>query len=264
MTNGWFQKDKPLWLPEGSVRALLALGPTAVLLAIVLGRALGYIEQDAFSATATAHASSHASGGGDALSGNLDAVAKVTVRKNTGVDTGSRRRLNFIEGSNVTLTVADDPTNEEVDVTIASSGGSGTNPSFSVHKNGTDQTGAASAAFTKVTWPTEDFDTNNNFTADKFTPTVAGKYLLTAVAKMDTIPSGKFSQAILYKNGVSFKEGTMSYNGAAGHQLSSVSAVVDANGTTDYFEVYVYHDSGTSKTLWGSSKVTYFTGCKTD
>jgi hypothetical protein len=44
------------------------------------------------------------------------------VRKNSGPDVGSRRRLNLIEGSNVTLTVADDPTDEEVDVTIASSG----------------------------------------------------------------------------------------------------------------------------------------------
>ncbi|HHT9135461.1 MAG TPA: hypothetical protein ACFYD2_11215, partial [Candidatus Avalokitesvara rifleensis] len=151
--------------------------------------------------TPTAHASSHASGGGDALGGNLDSVAKTTIRKNTGADTGSRRRLNFIEGSNVTLTVTDDPTNEEVDVTVASSGGGGTNPSFSVHKNGVDQTGVASGVNTLITWSTEDFDTNNNFATNKFTPTVAGKYLMSAATKMDTLISSRYAQWILYKNG---------------------------------------------------------------
>jgi len=55
----------------------------------------------------------------------IDSVARTTVRKNTGANVGSRRRLNFIEGSNVTLTVADDAGGEEVDVTIAASGGGG-------------------------------------------------------------------------------------------------------------------------------------------
>jgi len=53
----------------------------------------------------------------------LDNVARTTVRKNSGTDTGSRRRLNFIEGSNVSITVADDSINEEVDITISSVGG---------------------------------------------------------------------------------------------------------------------------------------------
>lgn len=49
--------------------------------------------------------------------------ARVAVRKNSGSTVGTRRKLNFIEGTNVTLTVADDAANEEVDVTIAASGG---------------------------------------------------------------------------------------------------------------------------------------------
>ncbi len=36
-----------------------------------------------------------------------------------------RRTLNFIQGSNVTLTVADNPTENRVDITIASTGGGG-------------------------------------------------------------------------------------------------------------------------------------------
>jgi len=43
---------------------------------------------------------------------------------------GTRRGLNFIEGTNITITMADDATNEEVECTIASTGGSVTEPTY--------------------------------------------------------------------------------------------------------------------------------------
>jgi hypothetical protein len=46
------------------------------------------------------------------------------IRK-AGTLIGKRKTLNFIEGSNVTLTVADDSANDKIDITIASSGGGG-------------------------------------------------------------------------------------------------------------------------------------------
>lgn len=49
----------------------------------------------------------------------LTDARSVVVRKNSGANVGTRPRLNLIEGSNVTLTVADDGTDNEVDVTIA-------------------------------------------------------------------------------------------------------------------------------------------------
>jgi len=45
----------------------------------------------------------------------------MAVRKNSGANVGTRPRLNLIEGSNVTLTVADDVGDDEVDVTITAS-----------------------------------------------------------------------------------------------------------------------------------------------
>lgn len=51
----------------------------------------------------------------------LDNVSRVTVRKNSGANVGSRRRLNLIEGSNISLTVSDDSGSEEVDITITAS-----------------------------------------------------------------------------------------------------------------------------------------------
>ena len=61
------------------------------------------------------------------LPSTADTNARVAVKK-AGTLEGTRRTINFIEGSNVTLTIADDSSNEEVDVTInstASGGGGG-------------------------------------------------------------------------------------------------------------------------------------------
>lgn len=68
---------------------------------------------------AGAHATTHEVGGGDPLTGLLDANARVAVRKNSTGSVFTRRRINLIEGANVTLTVADDGASEEVDITIA-------------------------------------------------------------------------------------------------------------------------------------------------
>jgi len=50
------------------------------------------------------------------------------VRKNSTGTEMNRRRLNFIEGANITITLTDDPDDLETDVMIASSGGGGTTP----------------------------------------------------------------------------------------------------------------------------------------
>lgn len=76
----------------------------------------------------SAHASSHENGGTDeisvaGLSGELADSQKVTVRKNSGANVGARARLNFIEGANITLAVADDAGGGEVDITITGTGG---------------------------------------------------------------------------------------------------------------------------------------------
>ena len=67
---------------------------------------------------------------GDGLSGNPTYTAthnsntqRVDVAKNSGATVGSRKRLNLIEGGNITLTVTDDAGNDEIDVTVAASGG---------------------------------------------------------------------------------------------------------------------------------------------
>ena len=60
------------------------------------------------------------------LPSTADTNARIAVEKN-GSSIGTRRSINFIEGSNVNLTIVDDASGEEVDVTINStaSGGGG-------------------------------------------------------------------------------------------------------------------------------------------
>jgi hypothetical protein len=71
-----------------------------------------------------AHANTHVSGGSDPIIGDLDANARVTVKQD-GTVVGTRRAINFIAGTNVSLSISDDPTNEEVDITISAVGGGG-------------------------------------------------------------------------------------------------------------------------------------------
>lgn len=54
----------------------------------------------------------------------LQTGSDTKVQKN-GTDVGQEPILNFIEGSNITITAVDDPTNNKVDITIDASGGGG-------------------------------------------------------------------------------------------------------------------------------------------
>jgi|SRR6185437_13171163 len=70
------------------------------------------------------HKANHVAGGSDAfVAGDLlDATAKTIIAK-AGTTTGTRRKINFIEGANISITETDDAVGEKVDVTINASVG---------------------------------------------------------------------------------------------------------------------------------------------
>jgi len=81
-------------------------------------------------AAAAAHAASHQNGGADeisiaGLSGQTADPQTVEVVKNSGAVVSTRPQLNFIEGANITLTIADDAGNDQADITIAAAGAGG-------------------------------------------------------------------------------------------------------------------------------------------
>ena len=137
-------------------------------------------------------------------------------------------------------------------------------PAFSAYAAANTQT-IPNNAQTKVLFQTEEYDTNNCYSSSKFTPNVAGYYQLNSMVRIDGASgTGEFT-IFLYKNGVQYKRGTN--NG--GTQIATnlwtllVNSIAYANGTTDYFEIYVYQSSGGSRNVTAENTVdiTWFNGC---
>lgn len=80
--------------------------------------------------TRTVTAGTGLTGGGDlsanrTLSVTNDSTTQKVELATAGTLRGTRKRLNFVAGSNVTINAADDSTNNKVDITIAATGGGG-------------------------------------------------------------------------------------------------------------------------------------------
>jgi len=132
---------------------------------------------------------------------------------------------------------------------------SGAAPAFSAYKSAVNQS-LTSGVYTKVTFDTESFDTNNNFASSRFTPTVAGYYQINGRVDLET--SGSITRVLIaiWKNGV---ESTRGGDMLAGNGVV-VSDVVYCNGTTDYLEIYTY-TTGTSLVARAQPyNLTYFSG----
>lgn len=138
------------------------------------------------------------------------------------------------------------------------SGVAGTGPAFSAYAGST--LAISNNTWTKVPCNTEEFDTNSNYDAStyRFTPAVAGYYQVSGSASIGG-QSNVWNKCSIYKNGAEFKNGTMSNvntfsNGAV------VSALVYLNGSTDYVELYVIHNTGTNANLAQGQSACYFQG----
>lgn len=132
----------------------------------------------------------------------------------------------------------------------------GNGPCFAAYL-GSAQGSISAGVDTKVRFNAENFDTNNCFdstTNFRFQPNVAGYYMLTARCRVDGGPTRQI--LYLYKNGSYFQSGNdITVTGPSG----TISGVVYANGTTDYFEIYVYVTGGTP-TITATGGDNYFQG----
>ena len=129
----------------------------------------------------------------------------------------------------------------------------GNGPAFSAYL-GSTQT-VSSATWTKTAMNTELFDTNSNYdsaTNYRFTPTVAGYYQLNICWQVNAIPTA--IQLAIYKNGLNFLTPSQT---VAATPTTSASCLVYANGSTDYFEFYVYLATGEAHPATGNC---YFQG----
>jgi hypothetical protein len=136
---------------------------------------------------------------------------------------------------------------------MLATGVAGTGPAFSAYVSSNQS--ITSSANVKVPFNTEEFDTANcydNTTNYRFTPNVAGYYQINAA--VGTIAGSTRALPMIWKNGAEAKRGNDSSSAVNG---VVVSALIYANGTSDYFEIYVYTNaSGTN--LGGGAYLTYF------
>jgi len=124
-------------------------------------------------------------------------------------------------------------------VTLASMGNG---PAFSAYFSGNP--GLSANTQTKIAANTEIFDTNSNYdtTNYRFTPTVAGYYIVTLFTTIYTgTNQTSFTKRVsIYKNGAVYKEagfdGNFAY--ANNNHTMSITSLVYCNGTTDYIEGY--------------------------
>ncbi|KKM84145.1 hypothetical protein LCGC14_1302200 [marine sediment metagenome] len=123
-----------------------------------------------------------------------------------------------------------------------------------------DQVVSTSVAV-KIQFNSEYFDTNGDYdsvTNYRFTPTIKGKYLITISIGVSGYTIDEIFTGKLYKNGVQHRVAHITSRSTS--TFVGITAIVEANGTTDYFEVYADSVSDSSYTLVGINDFTRFEG----
>ena len=140
-------------------------------------------------------------------------------------------------------------------------GGGASGPAFI--SNQTAAQTIANGVNTKVTLVSS-YDSDTAFTNSRFTPKVAGIYHFDFRASIILATTGTSPTAYLYKNGNQTAKGSITYAQGNGQTIGSTgSFLVKANGTTDYFELYVSHtanspqNTGTPQSSSGNSECVF-------
>jgi hypothetical protein len=114
----------------------------------------------------------------------------------------------------------------------------------------------------KVTFGTETFDTNANFASSRFTPTVEGYYQLNATVRISGSSGLGEIMLTIWKNGSEYARGTNEQGTEQGNNFYSmqVSDLAYANGSSDYFEIYIQQTTGGNRDTTAGSNISYFSG----
>lgn len=134
----------------------------------------------------------------------------------------------------------------------------GNGPAFSAYKVANQTLSHNTNTNTKATFDAETYDTNNNFTSNAFTPTIAGYYQVCIMADISgTFNRSYFLSTSIYKNGTAVKTAVLSpvMGNGADFCISLNPPPIYMNGTTDYLEMYCYtydYSASGSTTLNGT------------
>jgi len=134
-------------------------------------------------------------------------------------------------------------------------------PNFQVKKTTTQS--ISSGSFTKLTWNSEDWDTDSAFASDKFTVPSGqdGKYYFQVTTEIGGIDDGEFVQLLLYKNNSS-QDGTTArwYSPGSGQDVRARTNAILNLSAADYVEAYIYHNEGGSQNV--NTSESFFRGFK--
>lgn len=170
---------------------------------------------------------------GDVL--NVGTVSDGTIGLAKLSATGTKDATTFLRGDNTFQTI-----------------GANT-PAFLVTKSASQTVNATTE--TLITWDSETIDTDNNFASNKFTPTAAGYYLFNVI-----VGGGQNDDVTLLtlkKNGSTtyyLWDGDVTDAYAVGGSIT-----LYANGSGDYFEVFLYHGGIGTKAV---NNVSHWSGFK--
>ena len=117
------------------------------------------------------------------------------------------------------------------------------------------------STYVKAQNGTELFDTNGDYDNSsnyRFTPSVAGKYYLTARFSVDPDANMQYMFGAIYKNGSRIAQTLAGFNNTDpigdNYFSSELHMIVEANGSSDYFEVYTYiHQNGDYRSTSGEN-----------
>jgi len=141
-------------------------------------------------------------------------------------------------------------------------GVAGSGPAFAAYAS--SSANISSSTWTKITLDTEIYDTNNNFASNRFTPTVAGYYLITFTSTNSASANNAYwAYDAIYKNGsVYIGAYTVIPTGTMQNFSNTLSQVIYLNGSSDYIEFYVniYVPAGTPS-YGGGASTTLASGC---
>ena len=169
------------------------------------------------------------------------------LKADTIQDTDGNNIIN--ENSNtITIGASGDTISIPSGATIANSGtatgfGEENKPIFKVSGGNTS---TSHNTWTKLGISTETIDTGSCFdlgSNNRFTPNKAGKYLVTLTITIPSSTDTDYFSGDIYKNGSSHT-GANAIN--RDYNSVSFSSIVEANGSSDYFEAYGEQESGGS------------------
>ncbi len=116
--------------------------------------------------------------------------------------------------------------------------------------------------WTKLAFHAQEWDVGGylDLANNRYIPQTPGKYSFASGVRFKTMDGGKIVVFYIYKNGVSSRELARQVPGATGPVFLNGLSIVPMNGTTDYVQIYVWHNSAAACDTFGDIRATWFQG----